>query len=82
MKPKTIDILDRKSPAADKQGNDRKAYGFSPKGYNQIIVFNNWQDFKESVDANANMVAIMGSDGHTRKAYPGVYIAAVTEEDN
>lgn len=54
-----------------------QAYGFSPNGYNQIIVFDNEEDFNEIVAASPNMTAIMGADDHTRKSYPGVFIAGV-----
>lgn len=57
-----------------------KSYGFSPHKYNQIIVFDNEDDFKEIVAANPNMTAIMGADDHTRSEYPGVFIAGILEE--
>ena len=56
------------------------SYGFSPVGFNQIIVFSDEQAFKEIVAANPNMTAIMGADDHTRENYPGVFIAGVRAE--
>ena len=58
------------------------SYGFSPVGFNQIIVFSDEQAFKEIVSANQNMTAIMGADDHTRKNYPGVFIAGVKAAAN
>ena len=57
----------------------RKGYscGFSPVGFNQIIVFSDEQAFKEIVAANPHMTAIIGADDHTRKNYPGVFISGV-----
>ncbi len=54
-----------------------KAYGFRPDGYNQIVIFDNEADFKAIMSANPDMVAIMGADGHTKRDFPGVYIAGV-----
>lgn len=54
-----------------------QSYGFRPDRYNQIIVFDNEEDFNEIVAANPHMTAIMGADDHTRKNYPGVFIAGV-----
>lgn len=57
-----------------------ESIGFSPYGYNQIIVFNRESDFKTIVAANPHMVAIIGADDHTRSRYPGVFIAGIREE--
>lgn len=61
------------------------SYGFRPNGYDQIIVFKDEELFKEIVAANPRMTAIMGADDHTRKEFPGVFIAGLMEylpEDN
>lgn len=56
-----------------------RSFGFSPAGYNQVILFNDEEEFKEIVAANPNMTAIMGADDHTRNEYPGVFIAGVRD---
>lgn len=55
------------------------SYGFRPNGYNQIIVFKDEELFKEIMAANPHMTAIMGADDHTRKEFPGVFIAGLVE---
>lgn len=59
-----------------------RSYGFRPDGFNQIIIFNNERDFKEIVAANPHMMTIIGADDHTKREFPGVYIAGVMEEGN
>lgn len=59
-----------------------RSYGFRPNGFNQIIIFNNERDFKEIVAANPHMMTIIGADDHTKREFPGVYIAGVMEEAN
>ena len=54
-----------------------KSYGFRPEGYNQIIVFDNEEDFQRIVAANPAMTAIMGADDYTRENFPGVFIVGV-----
>lgn len=56
-----------------------KSYGFRPGEYDQIIVFDSEQDFTAIVVANPGMTAIMGADDHTKKEFPGVYIAGLKE---
>lgn len=61
------------------------SYGFSPDGYSQIIVFKDKDLFDEVLAANPHMTAIMGADDHTKKEFPGVFIAGLVEylpEDN
>ena len=48
-----------------------RSYGFRPDGFNQIIIFNNERD-----------LTIIGADDHTKREFPGVYIAGVMEEAN
>ncbi len=60
-----------------KQIRKMESYGFSPSGFNQIIVFRSEEDFKEALTFNHNMTAIMGDDKHTKEFYPGVFIAGV-----
>lgn len=59
-----------------------KSYGFSPDGYNQIIVFDREDDFQKIIAANPAMTAIMGADDYTRCEYPGVFIAGIKAEAN
>lgn len=54
-----------------------KSYGFRSDGYNQVIVFDDEADFKRIMAANPDMVAIVGADCHTKRDFPGVYIAGV-----
>lgn len=55
------------------------SYGFRPNGYDQIIVFKDEELFNEIVAANPRMSAIMGADDHTKKEFPGVFIAGLVE---
>lgn len=54
-----------------------ESFGFSAAHFNQIVIFNDEQDFKKIVAANSHMTAIMGADDYTRSHYPGLYIAGV-----
>ena len=48
-----------------------QSFGFSPAGYNQIIIFTDEEDFQKSVSANPGMAVIIQDDRH------GVYVAGV-----
>ncbi|MGN0663934.1 MAG: hypothetical protein ACI4L5_02555 [Negativibacillus sp.] len=54
-----------------------EAYGFSGWPYDQIIVFNDEEYFKQIVAANPHMVALMGADDYTKENFPGVFIAGL-----
>lgn len=54
-----------------------RSFGFSTANYNQIIFFADEHDFQEIVAANQNMTAIIGADDHTKKEFPGVYVAGI-----
>ena len=51
--------------------------GFVGNLYNQIIVFNNEEEFQRIVAANPNMVALSGADSYTKRHFPGVFIAGL-----
>lgn len=55
------------------------SYGFRPDGYDQIIVFNNEDAFKQILAANPGMTAIMVVDDHTKEEFPGVFIAGLLD---
>ena len=58
-----------------------KSFGFSPSGYNQIIIFlSDGKEFERVLKSNPNMVAILGNDDRTRKEYPGIFIAGIKAE--
>lgn len=57
-----------------------RSIGFSPYGYNQIIVFTRESDFNKIVAANPHMVAIIGADDYTKSRYPGIFIAGIRDE--
>ena len=48
-----------------------RSFGFSPAGYNQIIIFTDEADFKKSVSANPGMAVIIQDNRH------GIYVAGV-----
>lgn len=52
------------------------SFGFSPAGFNQILVFNSREDFQKIMAANPHMTAIMGYSDQTQ-FIPGVFIAGV-----
>ena len=54
-----------------------QSFGFSPAQYNQIVVFTDEEDFQKIVAANPDMTAIMGADDHTKRNFPGVFIAGI-----
>lgn len=54
-----------------------QSFGFNPAQYNQIVIFDNEDDFKKIVAANPPMKAIMGGDDYTREHFPGVFMAGV-----
>lgn len=54
-----------------------KSFGFSPAGLNQVILFNDEEEFKEIVAANPDMTVLMGGDGHDRKGFPNVFVAGL-----
>lgn len=54
-----------------------QSFGFSPAGYNQIILFTEESDFQKIMAANPNMTAIMGADDHTKKDFPGLFVAGI-----
>lgn len=53
-----------------------KSIGFSPAGFNQIVVFSDENDFKCIVAANPAMTAIIEDSDHN------IYIAGIKEEAN
>lgn len=53
------------------------SYGFAGSAYNQIIVFKDGDAFRQILDANPNMVAIIGASEETIRNFPGVYIAGI-----
>ena len=53
------------------------SYGFAGSAYNQIIVFKDGDMFRQILDANPNMVAIVGASEETIRNFPGVYIAGI-----
>lgn len=77
-----ISLLEKAREMAGSQDRGEKtgrSYGFRSDEYDQIIVFNDEQEFKEIVAANPRMTAIMGADDQTREEYPGVFIAGLVE---
>lgn len=46
----------------------------------QIIIFRDEHAFTEIVKANPHLKAIFGTEDNEKRAFPGVYIAAVTED--
>lgn len=52
------------------------SFGFSPAGFNQILVFNDREDFQKIMAANPHMTAIVGDSDRTQ-FIPGVFIAGV-----
>lgn len=50
-----------------------KSIGFSPAGFNQIVVFTDGGEFKNIVAANPDMTAIIEDHDHN------IYIAGVKE---
>ena len=53
-----------------------KSFGFSPSGYNQILVFTDGDEFKEIVAANPGMTVIIQDSSHN------VYVAGIKEAAN
>lgn len=66
--------MDRERPSGLGQ-----SYGFCPEGFNQIVVFDNEQSFKDIVTNNPHMIAIVGADDLTKDMLPGVFIAGLLE---
>ena len=56
-----------------------QSYGFRPEGYNQIVVFDNEQSFRDIVESDPCMVAIVGADELTKSILPGVFIAGLLD---
>lgn len=54
-----------------------RSFGFSPADYNQIIIFNDEDQFKKIVTANPNMAVIMEAHDHTTGDGSGVFIAGI-----
>lgn len=54
-------------------------YGFRSDGYNQIIVFNDEESFKDTIANDPYMKAIVGADDFTRSILPGVFIAGLLD---
>lgn len=65
----------KKTPA--NAGGSGMSFGFSPAGYNQIILFTDEGMFQTVMAANPHMTAIVGADDHTKKEFPGVFLAGV-----
>lgn len=53
--------------------------GVRVEKYSQIIIFRDECAFTEIVTANPHLQAIFGTEEHEKRAFPGLYIAAVTE---
>lgn len=69
---------DKKVPA--NAGGSGMSFGFSPAGYNQIILFTDEGMFQTVMAANPYMKAIIGGDDHTKTMFPGVFLAGLKEE--
>lgn len=52
-----------------------QSFGFSPAGYNQIVIFTDEGDFKKAVSANLGMAVIIQDSRH------GVYVAGVVKAE-
>lgn len=70
----------KKTPA--NAGGSGMSFGFSPAGYNQIILVTDEEMFQTVMAANPHMTAIMGADDHTKKEFPGVFLAGLKGEAN
>ncbi|MEG1525662.1 MAG: hypothetical protein RR475_11670 [Clostridia bacterium] len=55
----------------------RESCGFSVRGYNQVIIFNDGNDLREIVAANPNMVIVIDGDDGAISAFPRLFVAAV-----
>lgn len=62
-----------------KHSGPGQSYGFHPEGYNQIIVFDNEQSFKDVIANDPHMIAIVGADDLTKGMLPGVFIAGLLD---
>lgn len=51
-----------------------RTFGFSPVGYNQIVIFLNEEEFRKIVSANPRMTAIIQDSGHK------IYVAGIKAE--
>lgn len=54
-----------------------RTFGFSGSAYNQVIVFQNEEDFRMALSANPKMEAIMGDRQKDKEHFPDVYIAGI-----
>lgn len=51
-----------------------QSFGFSPSGYNQIVIFTDEENFKKTVSANPGMEVIIQNSRHR------VYVAGIKAE--
>lgn len=54
--------------------------GFSARGYNQIVIFDNGNDLREIVAANPNMKIIIDGDDGILPAFPNLFVAGVMDK--